>query len=218
MPFVQHSLAPDCKRQSRDAQSTKLKLINAALNAFTTQGYDASSTRGIENAAGIKRGLINYHFGSKAALWKASADHLMSITEQDLGAAVKEVENLEESQRLRAFVRAYVTFCADRPELNRLMIQEGMTADWRLEWLLDRSVRPWYRQVCKVFKHAKTLGLAPQMDPHHFYYVLTGAATLIFSNAAEAEALSGRNPLDSVAVAAHAEAVADLFTPVEKSR
>ena len=56
------------------------------------------------------------------------------------------------------------------------------------------------------------------MDPHHFYYVLTGAATLIFSNAAEAEALSGRNPLDSVAVAAHAEAVADLFTQVEKSR
>ena len=80
MPSVQYSLAADCKRQSRDAQSTKLKLINAALNAFTTQGYDASSTRGIENAAGIKRGLINYHFGSKAALWKASADHLMSIT------------------------------------------------------------------------------------------------------------------------------------------
>ena len=169
-------------------------------------------------AAGIKRGLINYHFGSKAALWEASADHLMSITEQELGAAVKKVETLEESQRLHAFVHAYVTFCADHPELNRLMIQEGMTADWRLGWLLDRSVRPWYRQVCRVFKHAKTLGLAPQMDPHHFYYVLTGAATLIFSNAAEAEALSGRNPLDPDAVAAHAEAVADLFIPVEKSR
>ena len=61
-------------------------------------------------AAGIKRGLINYHFGSKAALWEASADHLMSITEQELGAAVKKVETLEESQRLHAFVHAYVTF------------------------------------------------------------------------------------------------------------
>ena len=190
----------------------------AALNAFTTQGFDASSTRGIENAAGIKRGLINYYFGSKAALWEASADHLMSITEQEWGAAVKRVETLEESQRLHAFVHASVTFCADHPELNRLMIQEGMTADWRLDWLLIRSVRPWYRQVCRVFKHAKTLGLAPQMDPHHFYYVLTGATTLIFSNAAKAEALSGRNPLDPAAVAAHAEAVADLFIPVEKSR
>ena len=217
MPSVQHSPAPNCKGQLRDSQSTKLKLIKAALNAFTTQGFDASSTRGIENAAGIKRGLINYHFGSKAALWKASADHLMSITEQDLGAAVKEVENLEESQRLLN-LSVPMCICADHPELNRLLIQEGMTADWRLGWLLDRSVRPWYRQVCKVFKHAKTLGLAPQMDPHHFYYVLTGAATLIFSNAAEAEALSGRNPLDPDAVAAHAEAVADLFIPVEKSR
>jgi pyridoxal/pyridoxine/pyridoxamine kinase len=52
------------------------------------------------------------------------------------------------------------------------------------------------------------------MDAHHFYYALTGAATLIFSNAAEAQALSGKNPLDPDAVEAHANAVADLFTSI----
>ena len=118
---------------------------------------------------------------------------------------------------LHAFVHAYVTFCAKHPEINRLMIQEGMDNDWRLQWLLERSVRPWYCQVCRVFNRAADLGNAPKMDAHHFYYILTGAATRMFSNAAEAEALSGQNPLDPQMVEAHADAVANLFTPSERT-
>ena len=87
-----------------------------------------------------------------------------------------------------------------------------MARDWRLSWLLKRAVRPWYEQVCRVFNRAAELGTAPKMDAHHFYYVLTGAATLIFSNAAEAAALSGENPLAPKAVDAHANAVADSLT------
>ena len=205
-----------CEHKLRDAQATKLKLVNAALLAFSTQGYDASSTRGIETEAGVKRGLINYHFGSKKALWLAATEHLMSTTENDLGAALSHMKQIDATQHLRFFVRTYVKFCAKYPELNRLMIQEGMTQDWRLAWLLDRSVRPWYAQVCGVFNRATLLGIAPKMDAHHFYYALTGAATLIFSNAAEAAALSGTNPLDPATVDAHADAVADLFTSIRK--
>jgi len=206
----------NCVNKLRDAQATKKKLVHAALLAFSTKGYDASSTRSIETAAGVKRGLINHHYGSKQALWQAAADHMMSITEQDLGRALKNIKQIDDHLKLRFFVHAYVTFCAKHPELNRLMIQEGMDNDWRLQWLLERSVRPWYRQVCRVFNRAADLGTAPKMDAHHFYYILTGAATLIFSNASEAEALSGKNPLDPQRVEAHADAVANLFTTSEK--
>ena len=205
-----------CEHRLRDAHATKLKLVNAALLAFSTQGYDASSTRGIETEAGVKRGHINHHFGSKKALWQAATEHLMSTTESDLGAALNHMKQIDETQQLRFFLRTYVKFCAKYPELNRLMIQEGMAQDWRLAWLLDRSVRPWYAQVCGVFNRATQLGIAPKMDAHHFYYALTGAATLMFSNAAEATALSGRNPLDPATVDAHADAVADLFTSIRK--
>ena len=181
------------ERKLRDAEATRLKLVDAALLAFSTQGYDGASTRNIETQAGTKRGLINYHFGSKKALWKAAAEHLMSITERDLGAALADMNKLDEDQQLRFLIRSYVQFCAKHPGLNRLMIQEGMARDWRLSWLLKRAVRPWYEQVCRVFNRAAQLGTAPKMDAHHFYYVLTGAATLIFSNAAEAAALSGEN-------------------------
>ena len=196
----------------RDAGATKSKLLKAALAAFSSRGYDAASTRSIETSAGVKRGLINHHYGSKRALWEAAADYIMSIAERDVGTALEGIERMEKPARLRFFVRAYVIFCARHPELNRLMIQEGMHQDWRLNWLLERSVRLWYTQVCSLFNAAKKLGGAPNMSAHHFYYILTGAATLIFANAAEAEALSGQSPSDSASIEAHADALADLFT------
>ena len=216
MNSARYAPTANCANKLRDAEATKKKLVHAALIAFSTRGYDAASTRSIETAAGVKRGLINHHYGSKQALWQAAADHMMSITEQDLGGALKNIKQIDDHLKLRFFVHAYVSFCAKHPELNRLMIQEGMDNDWRLQWLLERSVRPWYQHVCRVFNRAKDLGAAPKMDAHHFYYILTGAATLMFSNASEAEALSGQNPLDPQKVEAHADAVANLFTPPEK--
>ncbi len=169
-----------CDHKLRDAGATKFKLVNAALLAFSTRGYDASSTRSIETEAGVKRGLTNYHYGSKEALWKATADHLMSMTAHDLGTALETLKQMDEDTRLYFFVRTYVVFCAKHPEINRLMIQEGMAHEWRLAWLLERSVRPWYEQARRIFNQAAKLGVAPKMDAHHFYYALTGAVTQIF--------------------------------------
>ena len=82
------------ERKLRDAEATRRKLLDAALLTFSTQGYEGSSTRNIETQAGTKRGLINYHFGSKKALWKAAVEHLMSVTERDLGTALADMNKV----------------------------------------------------------------------------------------------------------------------------
>ena len=199
--------------KQRDADVTKERLLDAALASFSVRGFEASSTRQIETMAGVKRGLIGYHFGSKQALWKAAADHIMTVAEQELSRALISIEHVDPDARLRFFIRSYVAFCARHPEVNRLMIQEGMDTEWRLEWLLDRVVRRWYTQVCQLFEEAGARGTAPDMPAHHFYYIVTGAATLMFSNALEAQALSHKNPLSPEVVEAHAEALANLFVP-----
>ena len=202
---------PHTSPKQRDADATRQRLLDAALASFSTRGFEASSTRQIETMAGVKRGLIGYHFGSKRALWQAAADNIMHIAEQELRTTLISIEHVDPESRLRFFIRAYVAFCARHPEVNRLMIQEGMDTDWRLEWLLDRVVRRWYVQVCRLFDDAAAAGVAPSMSAHHFYYIVTGAATLMFSNAQEAQALSQRDPLNPAVVEAHAEALANLF-------
>lgn len=199
------------------AQITREQLLAAAINCFARLGYDASSTRKIEAAAGVKRGLIGYHFGTKEMLWKAALTWLIARAAGELSATESAADNVPPAERLRYFVRAYVRFCARYPEFNRLMIREGMDNDWRLDWLVENAARPWYERLHAVFDQAVTLNAAPAMAFHHFYYILTGAATLFFSMAPEAERLAGINPYDESTVSAHADALATLLFPGDHS-
>jgi len=102
------------------------------------------------------------------------------------------------------------------PEVNRLMIQEGMRDESRLAWLTQKHVTPWYQSVGRIFHEAHALGVAPVMAPINFYYILTGAATLIFSNALEAKQLTGTDTQSEKQVTRHADALANLLFPEMK--
>ena len=194
---------------------TRDRLLEAAIRCFADVGYDAATTRQIETAAGVKRGLINYHFKTKDVLWKAAVEWLFSRAAQELASAERHAAAVDPVARMRYFVRAFVRFSAQFPEVNRLMVQEGMHDDWRLDWLVDHFVRPWYLRAEKLFEEARVLGIAPRMEYPHFYYILTGASALMFSMAPEARRLAGIDPTDAAIVDAHAEALAQLLFPGE---
>jgi AcrR family transcriptional regulator len=52
----------------RDAKRTRERLVQAALELFTTQGYQASTTPRIAARAGIAEGTIYRHFAGKEDL------------------------------------------------------------------------------------------------------------------------------------------------------
>jgi len=195
------------------AQVTRDSLLNAAITLFAERGYDAIGTREIETTAGVKRGLITYHFGSKEALWKAAMETLFENHAGDLTLAHEESSALDARSRLANVIRAFVRYSAERPEVNRIMVQEGKHDDWRLAWIVDRLVKPYYALTKKLYDEAVTAGLAPAMDHMHFHYILVGAAALIFSMAPECRRLSGRNPRDPALVDAHADALVQLLLP-----
>ncbi len=195
------------------AQITRDRLLSAAIRKFAALGYDTASTRQIEEEAGVKRGLINYHFGSKDALWKAAAGWLFERAAAELETVEAGAANVDPIARLRYFVRAYVRFSASYPEVNQLMVREGLDDDWRLDWLVENIVSPWYQRVRTVFVEAERLGVAPDMPFHHFYYVLVGAGALMFSMAGESKRLAGIDPRDESVVSAHADALAELLFP-----
>lgn len=200
------------------AQVTRQRLLDAAIRRFATSGYDSASTRQIETEAGVKRGLIGYHFGTKEALWKASATWMFERAAAELRAAEAGAANVDPVGRLRYFVRAFVRFSARNPEVNRLMVREGMDDDWRLDWLVEHIVRPWYERVRALFEEAQRLGAAPDMPYHHFFYVFVGAGALLFSMAPEAERLAGIDPTDDEVIGAHADALANLLFPEHSSQ
>ena len=57
------------KRRRRDPRGTHDRLVRAALDLFTTQGYHASTTPQIAERAGVAEGTIYRHFESKEQLF-----------------------------------------------------------------------------------------------------------------------------------------------------
>lgn len=61
------------------SDSTKAQIMRAAIAQFTRLGFDGAAMREIANEANVNIGLIRYHFGNKADLYR---DTLAYISEQ----------------------------------------------------------------------------------------------------------------------------------------
>lgn len=70
----------------RRAASGSDRLLETALSAFATHGFEGAGTRGIAEAAGAPQGLIRHHFGSKEGLWRAVVERGLAEVMADLDA------------------------------------------------------------------------------------------------------------------------------------
>lgn len=52
------------------SDATKAQIMRAAVRLFSLRGYEGSAVRDIASAAGVNIGLIRYHFGHKADLYR----------------------------------------------------------------------------------------------------------------------------------------------------
>ncbi len=58
------------------SDDTKAQIMRAAIELFTARGYEGASVREIATAAGVNIGLIRYHFGHKADLYRDTLAHV----------------------------------------------------------------------------------------------------------------------------------------------
>ena len=56
--------------------ATREALILAAVEIFGRDGFNATSTRALADAAGVNQALIAYHFGGKAGLYRATIEFI----------------------------------------------------------------------------------------------------------------------------------------------
>ncbi len=200
--------APRKRAEQQRAKETRAHLLKAATDLFSTFGYDGVSIRTIEAHAEVKRGLVAHHFGTKEALWKAVVEDMFADMSRLLGEDDPALADLPAEARFQAYLSAFIRFSAARPEINRMMVQEGKAKSWRLDYLLERFVRPrvdWTQEI-----------VGKEVDPHT-HYMMIGAATFVFDVEFECEALFGINPRSEEFVRQHAKAVCNLFADLVHS-
>ena len=186
------------------AEETQEAILLAAVELFTTQGFDGISIKAIEQASGTKRGLVTYHFDDKESLWRQVADHVFNQLSQLSKAETAAIQSLEVEAQVRAHLTHFIIQSARHPEVSRLIIQEGKAMTWRLEYLVDTHIRP---------RLSMLAGLMDRKLDAHTLYMFLGAATLVFDVEAEVERMFGFNPRQDEFVIEHAKRVCDLFIP-----
>jgi AcrR family transcriptional regulator len=204
---------PPARRPQQRSLDTRDRLVEAALDVFASHGFEGATTREIARRAGVALAALPYHFTTKEALWKAAADRIFGQLGEAFRRRLEGLEDVDVPTRLRLVMRAFVRFQAAHPQLHRFMIQEGIARTPRLEWLVETHIRPIYTAVRGLIEQAEQSGLVPLGRPEHIHYMLIGAASSVYSLAAEFELLTGEHPSDEALVAEHVATLERMFFP-----
>ena len=107
------------RRTKEEAEKTRLALLKAALSVFSQKGYAATTLEDVAKEAGMTRGAIYWHFGSKAELYSALLAEYSARGGEIVQAAVAEGGSMVEILR-RIFTRLLMAVESD-PALRAVM-------------------------------------------------------------------------------------------------
>jgi hypothetical protein len=82
-----------------------------------------------------------------------------------------------------------------------------------LTWLTDTHIKPFFNGIRPAWKMLRDAGVAAPIDSDILYYVLIGAASLPYVNAAEVRLLTGRDPKSPTWIDAHADGLVSILLP-----
>jgi AcrR family transcriptional regulator len=193
------------------ADGTRESIVAAALNLFAERSFEGATTREIAATAGVTQPLLNYHFRSKDALWREAVDGLFASLSSALAARSDGLRGVDEATAARLLIREFIYFSAHNPQLHRIITQECKTNGPRMDYLVERHIRPVYQTVTSQLASLVEQGILPPIAPAHLYYILTGAGPTIFVLAPECRRLTGLDPTSDDVIEAHADAVIALL-------
>lgn len=149
------------RKQQQRSVVTQQKLLDAAIEAFSENGFKGTSTRDIADRAGVHHPLITYHFKNKDQLWRTATDRIFREFNISLVKAMADVPDVEPKAKAEAFIRTYLHYSRSQPALHRIILQEANYESDRLEWLIEQHLRPLFSEVENALVGLQKIGVAP---------------------------------------------------------
>lgn len=205
---------PPRKQQQRSIV-TQQKLLDAAIRAFSENGYKGTSTRDIADRAGVHHPLITYHFKNKNSLWRAGADKIFREFNISLIKAMAEVPEVDPKARAEAFIRTYVHYSHGQPALHKIILQESSYPSDRLDWLVETHLKPLFDLVVEPLSQLQKLGVAPAGNPALLYNMIRVSAGGLLALGLEIKGTTGIDLEIETELDALADMLVRVFLPGE---
>jgi len=188
-------------RSNETTEGNEARILRAALELFSTKGFEGTGLRELAAAAGVNHSLVLYHFGSLEGVWKVVLGELVDDYKRRVRQRLAGLTAIDPATRLKVTMEDFVRFSMERPELHRIMTHESRRLTARLEWLIETHLKPFFEETAAVIARGQAEGTVRDFDPALLYYAFIGLGATPAAFAPEIEAVTGRRTLNEATVA-----------------
>lgn len=165
---MQRSLSvPGKRKPSRIQMRNRKRILEAALEVFSAQGYRGATLDQIAEAAGLSKPNILYYFDDKEEIHLTLLDHLMDEWLAPLRAVDPEGDPLEE---LLGYVRRKLEMARDLPRESRLFANEILQGAPRMAPHLESVLKPLVEETARLIERWIAAGRLAPVDPRHLLF------------------------------------------------
>jgi len=179
------------RQQQRD--ESRERILAAAGDTFALKGYDGCSFADIAAAAGVKKALVQYHFGHKQALWEAAVTYLWQSRDANLSRYQPGGSRSTQSALAQQIYSQIIEATRQHPQWLQILFAEAATPGPRLQWLVEHHLKQDYEQGLAFIRHAQQDGLMPEAEPLDLLLLLSGALTYVLMVTPATQLVTGKD-------------------------
>jgi AcrR family transcriptional regulator len=129
-------------RVEKKKQQPKELILTAAMQLFSSLGYDGTNFRQITERTGAARSLVLYHFKSKEELWRRAVEEISRRFNAEIESRLHLPDDISDRERSRRAMRAFIETLIAVPEYGQVMLREGCLPSPRLDWIVANFAPP----------------------------------------------------------------------------
>lgn len=197
------------KPEARPADTTREKLLAAALEQFGEHGYAGASIREIARATGANVALVSYHFGGKEQLYRELLRHVVEGRMQNALAQVNTsalpAPSPDEARAmLKALFRRFIENTLGRDDIllaARLIIREQTRPTAGFDVVFNSGMETLHKTVTRLLAIASGRKPGTRDSIIRAHMLLGQIFSFVFANATICRRL-GKTTLDKQTLSA----------------
>ena len=167
--------------RQRDAEASKVKIIENAMILFSKKGFDATTVDDIAAACGVNKALLYYYYKNKAGLYEAVMMHVLgAIYEEVVTAGSRCGDPLSE---LETFIKTYADYAEKQPYFPALMLRELSDSGAHLPEMMFSSMRRLFALLSAILERGEKEGLFHNVVPMVIHFMIVGTLNLLVTTA-----------------------------------
>jgi len=158
-------------RTQMASEESRNSILKAAINAFSTKGFDGASIRDIAQEAKVNHAIIRYHFGSKDDLWMAVFQHLLLETANLRKSSPFNKAATDLKSELEKFVRTRVEHVVHQPQLLKIILLELIDGGPRFAQI-DMLMRMFFAETLNIVQDMQQAGVVKDFNNKDLFFVI----------------------------------------------